>query len=76
MNREITMDDYILTNIDHKTGCFTIRLKDNKEYMVWHKIENGKTINFIEKDGDKILLSDDVVKAHLSAVREYQVSGI
>ena len=30
----------------------------------------------IEKDGNKILLSDDVVKAHLSAVREYQVSGI
>ena len=76
MNREITMDDYILTNIDHKTEYFTIRLKDNKEYIVWFKKENGKTINFIEKDGDKILLSDDVVKAHLSAVREYQVSGI
>lgn len=76
MNREITMDDYVLTNIDHKTGYFTIRLKDNKEYIVWFKKENGKTINFIKKDGDKILLSDDVVKAHLSAVREYQVSGI
>ena len=76
MNREITMDDYVLTNIDHKTGYFTIRLKDNKEYIVWFKKENGKTINFIKKDGDKILLSEDVVKVHLSAVREYQVSGI
>ena len=34
---KITLNDYILTNIDLETLCFTIRLKDEKEYIVYHK---------------------------------------
>ena len=37
MNEEITLNDYVLTNIDLETGYFTIRLKDNKEYIVYLK---------------------------------------
>lgn len=71
------MDDYVLTNIDHKTGYYTIRLKDDNEYIVYYRKEKGKkTYNFIQKDGKEIPLNDEVVKAHLSAVREYQISGI
>lgn len=73
----ITMDDYVLTNINHETGYYTIRLKDDNEYVVYYRKEKGKkTYNFIKKDGKEISLSDEVVKAHLSAIREYQVSGI
>lgn len=73
----ITMDDYVLTNIDHETGCYTIRLKDDNEYIVYYRKEKGKkTYNFIKKDSKEIPISDEVVKAHLSAIREYQISGI
>lgn len=73
----ITMDDYVLTNIDHETGCYTIRLKDDNEYIVYYRKEKGKkTYNFIKKDSKEIPISDEVVKTHLSAIREYQVSGI
>lgn len=73
----IMMNDYVLTNINHETGYYTIRLKDDNEYIVYYRKEKGKkTYNFIKKDGKEIALSDEVVKAHLSAIREYQVSGI
>lgn len=73
----ITMNDYVLTNINHETGYYTIRLKDDNEYIVYYRKEKGKkTYNFIKKDGKEIALSDEVVKTHLSAIREYQVSGI
>lgn len=77
--KEITLDDYVLTNIDLSTGYFTIRLKDNKEYIVYRKRKNGsyKTeYNFIEKDGEEIPLSNEVLRVHLAQVREYQMSGI
>lgn len=77
MTKEITLEDYVLTNIDHKTGYFTIRLKDNEEYIVYYKrLKNKKQINFIVKDGEKIPLNYEVLKAHLSAIREYKISGI
>ncbi len=77
MTKEITLEDYVLTNIDHKTGYFTIRLKDNEEYIVYYKrLKNKKQINFIVKDGEKIPLSYEVLKAPLSAIREYKISGI
>ena len=57
MTKEITLEDYMLTNIDHKTGYFTIRLKDNEEYIVYYrKIKGRKQINFIIKDGKEIIL--------------------
>ena len=75
--QEITLDDYALTNIDIKTGCFTIRLKDDKEYIVYRRVlETGKVVNFIKKDGEKIPLSKEVAKLHLSEVRVYQREGI
>ena len=77
---EVTLNDYILTNIDLKTLCFTIRLKDDNEYIVYYKrIKDGKkikTINYIKKDGKDIPLSDEVAKIHLSEVRIYQRDGI
>ena len=73
---EITLNDYVLTNIDLETGYFRIRLKDNKEYIVYVKKENGKTINYIEKDNMQMPLSDEVVKIHLEEIRVYQKSGI
>ena len=76
MNKEITLNDYVLTNIDLKTGYFTIRLKDNKEYIVYLKKENGKIINYIEKDNMQIPLNSEVSKIHFEEIKTYQVSGI
>ena len=77
MIKEINLEDYVLTNIDLKTGYFTIRLKDNEEYIVYYrKIKGRKQINFIIKNGKEIPLSYEVLKAHLSAIREYRISGI
>ena len=77
---KITKEDYILTNIDLETFYFTIRLKDQKEYIVYYKkIKDGrkkKTINYIKKDGKIIPLDDEVTKMHLSEVRIYQREGI
>ena len=77
---KITKEDYILTNIDLETLYFTIRLKDQKEYIVYYKkIKDGrktKTINYIKKDGKIIPLDDEVTKMHLSEVRIYQREGI
>ena len=42
MTKEITLEDYMLTNIDHKTGYFTIRLKDNEEYIVYYRKIKGE----------------------------------
>lgn len=77
---KITLDDYVLTNIDLETLCFTIRLKDEKEYIVYHKKIKAdgrvKTINYIKKDGKIIPLDDEVTKLHLAEVRVYQREGI
>lgn len=76
----ITLNDYILTNIDLETLCFTIRLKDEKEYIVYHKkikIDGiVKTINYIKKDDKIMLLDDEVTKLHLAEVSVYQREGI
>ena len=77
---KITLNDYVLTNIDLETLCFTIRLKDEKEYIVYHKrikVDGRvKTINYIKKDGKIIPLDDEVTKLHLTEVRVYQREGI
>ena len=69
---EITLKDYLLTNIDLKTCSFTIRLKNNEEYIVYHKY--GKY--YIKKDGKEIPLSNDVKRLYLSEVRIYNHDGI
>lgn len=73
----ITLDDYVLTNLSLREHCFTIRLKDNIEYIVYHRKPKGqKTIYFIKKDGKEILLDDEVKKCYLSEVRLYNRVGI
>lgn len=73
----ITLEDYVLTNLSLREHCFTIRLKDNNEYIVYHRKPRGqKTIYYIEKDGEEILLDDEVKKCYLSEVRLYNRVGI
>ena len=60
---EITLDDYILTNINIETRGYVIRLKDNKEYQVYVKKPRGqKAYDYIIKDGKEIKLSKEVQK--------------
>lgn len=69
---EISLKDYVLTNIN-LNGYFTIRLTDNKEYIVY-KGKNGK--DYIVKDNKEIPLSKEVKNIHLGEVRVYQNEGI
>lgn len=74
---EITLKDYVLTNLNLKEHCFTIRLKDNKEYIVYNRKTRGqKMIYYIKKDDKEILLDDEVKKCFLSEVRVYNRVGI
>lgn len=74
---KITLDDYVLTNLNLEKQCFSIRLKNNKEYIVYHRKPRGqKTIYFIIKDNKEILLDEDVKKRYLSEVRIYNRVGI
>lgn len=78
MNKEeITLDDYVLTNINIDTRGYVIRLKDNKEYQVYVKKTRGqKAYDYIVKDGKEVKLSDEVRKIVLSEIREYERYGI
>lgn len=74
---EITSKDYVLTNLSLTDHCFVIRLKDNKEYIVYHRRPRGqKTIYYIKKDDKEILLDDEVKKCFISEVRTYNRVGI
>lgn len=75
--KEITLDDYVLTNINIDTRGYVIRLKDNKEYQVYRKKPRGqKTYYHIIKDGEEIRLSKEVQNIVLSEIREYETYGI
>ena len=67
MNKEITREEYVLTNIN-KDCYYVVRLKDDKEYIIY---KEGKR-DYIVKDGEKIYLNDDVRQAVLSSIREYE----
>lgn len=74
---EITLNDYVLTNINIDTKGYVIRLKDNKEYQVYVKKPRGqKAYDYILKDGKEIKLSNEVRKIVLSEIREYERYGI
>ena len=76
-NGEITLDDYKLTNIDLATHYFTIRLKDEKEYIVYRKLlETGELVYFIKKNDEEIPLSKKVIKIFLKEVKEYERDGL
>lgn len=75
--KEITLDDYVLTNINIDTKGYVIRLKDNKEYQVYVKKTRGqKAYDYIIKDGKEIKLSKEVRDIVLSEIREYERYGI
>lgn len=46
---EVTLKDYVLTNLNLKEHCFDIRLKDNKEYIVYHRKPRGAENNILYK---------------------------
>lgn len=74
---EITLNDYVLTNININTRGYVIRLKDNKEYQVYvKKLRGQKPYDYIVKDGKEIKLSDELRKIVLSEIREYERYGI
>lgn len=68
---EITRKEYVLTNIN-RDCYYVIRLTDDKEYIIY---KEGKK-DYIIKDGEKIYLDDEVRKAVLSSIREYERYGI
>ena len=75
--KKITLNEYVLTNLNLKEFCFNIRLKDNREYIVYHrKQRRQKTIYYIKKDNKEILLDEEVKKCYLSEVRTYNMVGI
>lgn len=75
--KEITLDDYVLTNINIGTRGYVIRLKDGNEYQVYVKKPRGqKSYDYILKDGKEIPLSKEVRDIVLSEIREYERYGI
>lgn len=76
----ITLEDYVLTNLDLKRDRTVIRLTDEKEYPVLVTLEkNGKTkrkVYFIKKDDKYYRLDEDVKKSYLSKIRKYRRCGI
>ncbi len=76
----ITLEDYVLTNLDLKKDRTVIRLTDGKEYIILVTLEkNGKTkrkVYFIKKDDKYYRLDEDVKKSYLSKIRKYKRCGI
>lgn len=76
-NEEITLNDYVLTNINIETKGYVIRLKDNKEYQIYLKKTRGqKSYDYIIRDGKEIRLSEELRKIVLSEIRVYEKYGI
>ena len=68
---EIQIEDFKWTNVNLK-GQFGIVLGDDRFYVV----HRGRGKEWIEKDGNKIFLSEKVSQVHRAQVREYQREGI
>lgn len=74
---EITLEEYVLTNLHPTDWSYYIRLKDNIEYQVYIRKPRGqKKYYFIKKDDKEIRLNKEVEKCFLSSVREYERYGI
>ena len=67
----IEVGEYVLTNLDRE-GYYVVKLKDGNSYRIY---KDGKR-DYILKDNNKIYLSDEVRKAVLSNIREYERYGI
>lgn len=77
MDNEITLEEYVLTNLHPTDWGYYIRLKDNIEYQVYIRKPRGqKKYYFIKKDDKEIRLNKEVEKSFLSSVREYERYGI
>lgn len=76
-DEKITLDDYVLTNINIETKGYTIRLKDNNEYQIYMRKPRGqKAYDYIIKDGKEIRLSEELRRIVLSEIRVYEKYGI
>lgn len=74
---EITLEEYVLTNLHPTDWGYYIRLKDNIEYQVYIRKPRGqKKYYFIKKDDKEIRLNKEVEKCFLADVREYDRYGI
>ena len=77
MNKEITLEDYVLTNLHPGDWGYYIRLKDNIEYQVYVRKPRGqKLYYFIKKNNEEIRLDEEVRKCFLQSKREYERYGI
>lgn len=77
MSEEITLEEYVLTNLHPSDWGYYIRLKDNIEYQVYIRKPRGqKKYYFIKKDDKEIRLNKEVEKCFLASVREYERYGI
>ena len=75
--KNITKEDYILTNLHPEDRGYYIRLKDNKEYQLFACKPRGQKIYYyIKKDGQEIILDKEVKKWVVSEIREYERYGI
>lgn len=73
MNKEITLEEYVLTNLHPGDWGYYIRLKDNIEYQVYKRKPRGqKLYYFIKKDNEEIRLDEEVRKCFLQSKREYE----
>lgn len=73
MNKEITLEEYVLTNLHLGDWGYYIRLKDNIEYQVYKRKPRGqKLYYFIKKDNEEIRLDEEVRKCFLQSKREYE----
>lgn len=69
---KITINDYVLTNINPENLHYVIRLKDDKQYSIY---KEGKK-DYIIKNNKKIYLDDEVRKIVLKEIRIYERDGI
>ncbi|MFQ9823134.1 MAG: hypothetical protein ACLRXI_07495 [Clostridia bacterium] len=78
MNKEeITLEEYVLTNLHPGDWGYYIRLKDNIEYQVYRRKPRGqKLYYFIKKDNKEFRLDEEVRKCFLQSKREYERYGI
>lgn len=72
-NEEVTIEEYELTNIN-LDGYYVIELKDGTVSKIYPN--KKEKVDYIEKNGRKIKLSNEVQKAVLSSIREYERDGI
>ena len=74
LGQPVTMNDYVLTNINLERKCYAIRLTDECEYIVHYTLKPKQY--FIVIGNTKRFLDKDVVKEYKRDVREYEKYGI